>query len=99
MELSIPLARWSSTNDVSPDNGNSPFCGLIISRAVRNDQRTTSALFVDLHRQICERRAAVVADEPRVLHVEARLSVLRDRMRVHRQDHPGLQLGLDAFAD
>ena len=42
---------------------------------------------VDLQRQVGERHAAVGRDEPGVLHVEAGLAVLRDRVRVHREDH------------
>ena len=53
----------------------------------------------DLHRQVGERDAAVVGDEPRVLHVEARLAVRRDRVRVHRQHHARLQLRLVVLAD
>ena len=36
---------------------------------------------------------------PRVLHVEARLAVRRDRVRVHREDHVRLELLLDSGAD
>src|SRR5919204_1174269 len=54
---------------------------------------------VDAHRQAGERLAARGADEPRVLHVEARAAVGADRVRVHREDHVLTELGLDAVAD
>ena len=53
----------------------------------------------DLHRQVRERHAALRRHEPRVLHVEARLAVLRDCVRVHGEDHVRLQLRLVALAD
>src|SRR5687768_4369321 len=53
----------------------------------------------DLHRQARERNATFGSYEPRVLHVQAILPVLRDRMRVHREHHVLGELGLDALAD
>src|SRR5262245_61961057 len=64
--------------------------------------RSISASFAaieDPHRQTRERLAAVCGHEPGVLHVEAVAAVLRDRVRMHREDHVLAQLGLDPFTD
>src|SRR5262249_21692887 len=80
------------------------------ARVVRHGQRiwvgatvrSISALLAaieDPHRETRERLAAVCGYEPRVLHVEAVAAVLRNRVRMHREDHVLAQLGLDPFAD
>src|SRR5438128_8321274 len=61
--------------------------GLLVLLGGRRHGRTLAPLRTgeDLHGQFGERNAALIGYEPRVLHVEARRSVLRDRVRVHRE--------------
>src|SRR5439155_24431121 len=54
---------------------------------------------IDPHRQTCERLAFARGDEPCVLHIETVHTVVRDDVRMHREDHVLSELGLDSLAD